>query len=97
AVANPADELSVRRILNRPRRGIGDVTETAIARYAAEEGITFRDALANASALGVGPKIQQAIVRLDAVLAEATEIMLPSSGEVAPSTSVAEGLTLLLN
>ena len=97
AVANPADELSVRRILNRPRRGIGDVTETSIARYAAEEGITFRDALANASALGVGPKIQQAIAHLDAVLAEATEVMLPASGEVAPPTSVTEGLNVLLN
>jgi len=97
AVANPADELAVRRILNKPRRGIGDVTETSISRYAAEEGITFRDALANASALGVGPKIQQAIARLDAVLSEAAEIMLPSSGEVAPSTSVTEGLSLLLN
>jgi DNA helicase-2/ATP-dependent DNA helicase PcrA len=97
AVANPADELAVRRILNRPRRGIGDVTETSIARYAAEEGITFRDALANASALGVGPKIQKAIAQLDAVLAEASEIMLPSSGEVAPSTAVAEGLSVLLN
>ncbi len=97
AVSNPADELAVRRILNRPRRGIGDVTETSIARYAAEEGITFRDALANASALGVGPKIQKAIAQLDAVLAEASEIMLPSSGEIAPSTSVTEGLTVLLN
>lgn len=97
AVANPADELSVRRILNKPRRGIGDVTETAIARYAAEEGITFREALANGSALGVGPKIQQAIAQLDAVLAEASEIMLPSSGEVAPSSSVTEGLNVLLN
>ncbi|WP_125131282.1 UvrD-helicase domain-containing protein [Microbacterium sp. 10M-3C3] len=97
AVANPADELAVRRILNKPRRGIGDVTETAIARYAAEEGITFRDALANASALGVGPKLQQAIAHLDAVLAEAAEVMLPASGELAPPTAVAEGLTLLLN
>ncbi len=97
AVANPADELALRRILNKPRRGIGDVTETSISRYAAEEGITFRDALANASALGVGPKIQKSIAQLDAVLAEATEIMLPSSGEVAPSTSVTEGLSLLLN
>ena len=97
AVANPADEGAVRRILNRPRRGIGDVTETAIARYAENEGISFRDALANASALGVGPKIQQAIVQLDAVLAEATEIMLPASGEVAPPSAVTEGLTLLLN
>ncbi|MCZ4068305.1 UvrD-helicase domain-containing protein [Microbacterium sp. H37-C3] len=97
AVANPADELAVRRILNRPRRGIGDVTETSIARYAADQQITFRDALANASALGVGPKIQAAIAQLDAVLAEASEIMLPSSGEIAPPTSVTEGLTVLLN
>ncbi|GAD35763.1 ATP-dependent DNA helicase PcrA [Microbacterium sp. AISO3] len=97
AVANPADELAVRRILNRPRRGIGDVTETSIARYAADHQITFRDALANASALGVGPKIQAAIAQLDAVLAEASEIMLPSSGEIAPPTAVTEGLTVLLN
>ncbi|WP_439591704.1 ATP-dependent helicase [Microbacterium sp.] len=96
AVANPADEMAVRRILNKPRRGIGDVTETAIARYAADEGITFRDALANSSALGVGPKIQAAIAHLDAVLAEATEIMLPATGELAPSTSVADGLQVLL-
>lgn len=96
AVANPADELAVRRILNRPRRGIGDVTETAIARYATAEGITFRDALANPSALGVGPKIQQAIAQLDAVLVEATAIMLPASGEVAPSTAVTDGLNVLL-
>ncbi|MBD7957362.1 UvrD-helicase domain-containing protein [Microbacterium sp. Sa4CUA7] len=97
AVANPADEMAVRRILNRPRRGIGDVTETAIARYADEQQITFRDALANASALAVGPKIQTAIAQLDAVLAEASELMLPASGEVAPASSVPEGLTLLLN
>ncbi|MFE1645787.1 ATP-dependent helicase [Microbacterium sp. P01] len=97
AIANPADEMAVRRILNKPRRGIGDVTETAIARYAADEGITFRDALANSSALGVGPKIQAAIAQLDAVLVEAAAIMLPPSGELAPATSVAEGLAVLLN
>ena len=97
AVANPADEMAVRRILNKPRRGIGDVTESAIARYAAGEGITFRDALANASALGAGPKIQAAIVHLDAVLAEASALMLPASGELAPATAVADGLALLLN
>ena len=97
AVANPADEMAVRRILNKPKRGIGGVTEASIARYAADENITFRDALANASALGVGPKIQAAIAHLDAVLAEATEIMLPSSGEVPPPTAVADGLTLLLS
>ncbi|MEN2740456.1 UvrD-helicase domain-containing protein [Microbacterium sp. X-17] len=96
SVANPADEGSLRRILNKPRRGIGDVTETAIARYAAEHGITFRDALADAAELGLGPKLQAAIGQLDAVLAEATGIMLPASGEIPPPTAVAEGLSLLL-
>lgn len=97
AVANPADEMAMRRIINRPRRGIGDVTIEAISRYALDEGITFRDALANSSALSVGPKIQAAIAHLDAVLAEASELMLPSSGELAPPTAVAEGIQLLLN
>ncbi|MFJ4044526.1 ATP-dependent helicase [Microbacterium sp. NPDC089987] len=97
AVANPADEMAVRRILNKPRRGIGDVTETSIARFADENGLSFRDALRNAPLLGVGPKIQAAITQLDAVLNEAAEILTPSSGEVPPATSVAEGLTVLLN
>lgn len=96
AVANPADEMSVRRILNRPRRGIGDVTETAIARFAEERGVTFREALSVPGELGVGPKIQAAIGKLDAVLKEATALMLPASGEVPPPTVVADGLTLLL-
>ncbi|MFB7251461.1 ATP-dependent helicase [Microbacterium sp. NPDC056234] len=96
SVANPADEMALRRILNRPRRGIGDVTASAIARFAEEHGITFREALARPAELGVGPKLQAAIGRLDAVLAEASEILLPSSGEVPPATSVADGLTVLL-
>ena len=97
AVANPADEMAVRRILNKPRRGIGDVTETAIARFADEKGITFRDALGMPGQLGFGPKIQAAIAQLDAVLVEATAIMLPPTGEVPAPTTVADGLSLLLS
>ena len=88
---------SVRRILNKPRRGIGDVTETAIARFADVHDLSFRDALSMPGQLGVGPKIQAAIAQLDAVLTEATAIMLPPSGEVPPPTSVADGLSLLLD
>ncbi|MFJ2543164.1 ATP-dependent helicase [Microbacterium sp. NPDC087589] len=97
AVANPADEMAVRRILNKPRRGIGDVTETAIARFAEEHDITFRQALSVPAQLGFGPKIQAGIAQLDAVLAEATEIMLPASGEVPAPTAVADGLSVLLS
>ncbi|MGO2746182.1 ATP-dependent helicase [Microbacterium sp.] len=96
AVSNPADDMAVRRILNKPRRGIGEVTETAIARFAEEHSISFRDALSVPAQLGVGPKIQAAIGQLDAALKEASALMLPASGEVPPPTAVADGLSLLL-
>ncbi|KQS02638.1 MAG: UvrD-helicase domain-containing protein [Microbacterium ginsengisoli] len=96
AVANPADEMALRRIVNKPKRGIGDVSIETISRFAADRGITFREALGHAGDLGVGPKLQTAITHLHGVLGAASEIMLPASGEVAPPTAVADGLSLLL-
>nr|WP_108872289.1 DNA helicase PcrA [Tessaracoccus timonensis] len=48
AVVNPADDVSVRRILNVPKRGIGDRAESAVANLAARERITFFEALRRA-------------------------------------------------
>ncbi len=45
-IANPADEVSLRRVLNVPKRGIGDRAEEYVASYAARERITFAQALA---------------------------------------------------
>ncbi len=45
-VVNPRDELSLRRILNYPARGIGDTTVARIARWALANGRTFADGLA---------------------------------------------------
>jgi DNA helicase-2/ATP-dependent DNA helicase PcrA len=97
AVANPADEMALRRILNKPRRGIGEVSETAIATYAANNGITFRDAIGVSDQIGLGAKMRTSLEQLHALLNEATEILLPASGEAPPATSVAKGLSLLLN
>ncbi|GAA2243655.1 DNA helicase PcrA [Rarobacter faecitabidus] len=44
-VANPDDDVSLRRILNVPKRGIGDRSEAVIAQFAAREGISFFAAL----------------------------------------------------
>lgn len=49
SIANPADDVSVRRILNTPRRGIGERAEAAIEALAAAERIPFGAALARAS------------------------------------------------
>ncbi len=45
-IANPADEVSLRRVLNVPKRGIGDRAEEYVAAYAQRERITFARALA---------------------------------------------------
>ena len=45
-IANPADEVSLRRVLNVPKRGIGDRAEEYVAAFAQRERITFAQALA---------------------------------------------------
>src|SRR3954465_13486379 len=47
---NPGDAVSMRRILNTPRRGIGDRAEACVAVYAENTGATFNDALQAAAA-----------------------------------------------
>ncbi|BBY86999.1 DNA helicase PcrA [Mycolicibacterium tokaiense] len=42
---NPGDTVSMRRILNTPRRGIGDRAEACVAVYAENTGGSFNDAL----------------------------------------------------
>ncbi|MGZ4576429.1 MAG: DNA helicase PcrA [Mycobacterium sp.] len=46
---NPGDAVSLRRILNTPRRGIGDRAEACVAVYAENTGASFADALVAAS------------------------------------------------
>ncbi len=46
---NPGDTVSIRRILNTPRRGIGDRAEACVAVYAENTGASFADALAAAA------------------------------------------------
>ncbi|MBQ9058602.1 MAG: UvrD-helicase domain-containing protein [Atopobiaceae bacterium] len=40
-VVNPADDVSARRIVNSPRRGIGTSSQEKVAQYAMQRGISF--------------------------------------------------------
>jgi len=51
AALNPADDMAWRRILNRPKRGIGKISEERLAAPAAERGVRFLDMLRQADEL----------------------------------------------
>ena len=44
-IVNPADDVSLRRIINQPKRSIGDSTITELVRYAAEKEMPLYSAL----------------------------------------------------
>ncbi|MBM7411771.1 DNA helicase-2/ATP-dependent DNA helicase PcrA [Clavibacter michiganensis] len=94
AVANPADVLALRRILNTPKRGIGPATETALANFAESHGVTFREAMRRASELGLGPKVTQAILTLSRMLDEVALLLDPDRPD--GRTSVGDLVTTLL-
>jgi DNA helicase-2/ATP-dependent DNA helicase PcrA len=47
-LANPADEISLRRVLNVPKRGIGERAEACVEALARRDGTTFWEALRRA-------------------------------------------------
>ncbi|BDZ55586.1 hypothetical protein GCM10025870_26590 [Agromyces marinus] len=87
AVANPLDELAIRRILNTPKRGIGPATETSIASFAEANDLTFRQAMRAADGLGLGPKATTAIQGLAKLLDEAAAMLVPSEQGIAEGTN----------
>jgi DNA helicase-2/ATP-dependent DNA helicase PcrA len=56
AVVNPADEVSVKRVLNVPKRGVGESSVGKLDAYANGEQVTFVEAMREAQAAGLtGP------------------------------------------
>ena len=49
AMVNPEDAVALRRVLNTPRRGIGDRTEACLVAHAEQRGIGFGQALRDAA------------------------------------------------
>jgi DNA helicase-2/ATP-dependent DNA helicase PcrA len=90
---NPEDTVSLRRILNTPRRGIGDRAEAVLATYAERERISFAAAL-RAAAAGqdiplLNPRSRNAITAFVVLMDELRE-------KVAAGEEVAEILDSVL-
>jgi DNA helicase-2/ATP-dependent DNA helicase PcrA len=70
AVVNPTDEVSVRRVVNVPKRGVGDTSLARLEAWAASRGRPFVDALAKAEEAGVGGRALTGVNELVGLLDE---------------------------
>ncbi|MEO3886074.1 DNA helicase PcrA [Nonomuraea sp. B5E05] len=85
-LANPADVVSLRRILNVPKRGIGDRAEAMIEALSSRERISFWDALRRADeAYGMATRSLNAVREFVAMLEE-----LITKAEGVPPSALAE-------
>jgi DNA helicase-2/ATP-dependent DNA helicase PcrA len=70
AVVNPSDEVSVRRVVNVPKRGVGDTSLARLEAWATGRGRPFADALAKAEEAGVGGRALVGVNQLVGLLDE---------------------------
>ncbi len=83
-LANPADEVSARRVVNVPKRGMGATSVVRLAAWAAANGRSLADALAHAEEAGLSGRALRGAGELDGLLAELREAM----GRLAPGELV---------
>jgi DNA helicase-2/ATP-dependent DNA helicase PcrA len=83
AIVNPVDEVSLKRIMNVPKRGIGDSTVGRLDAWAASHGIPFVEAMRQAVEAGVTGRavkgIDELLVLMGTLGALATEGDNPGS------------------
>ncbi|WP_410656506.1 DNA helicase PcrA [Amycolatopsis sp. lyj-112] len=84
-LANPEDTVSLRRVLNVPKRGIGDRAEAVIATFAERERVSFAQALrgaVNGEVPLLNPRSAKAITGFVELMDELGEVV-ESGAEVA--------------
>ena len=82
AVANPDDDQSVRRIINEPRRGIGDATIETLAQFAQREGMSLLSAVISADDSVLPARALGAVRKFGALMLDLTQAGISlSAGE----------------
>ena len=75
ALVNPDDDVSVRRIINEPKRGIGDSTVEALALYAGENELSLMAAALDSEGAGLSSRAQRLVGGFADLMVELTEAM----------------------
>ena len=86
-LANPADEIAARRIVNVPRRGVGETSVERLAAWARANEMSFAAALSFSDEAGVSGKASKGIAVLRGLLEDLRRMVEAGAG---PGELVAE-------
>jgi len=100
-VANPTDEVCFERVINVPKRGVGDTSLAKLREYAADNMVSLWDAARDADAVGIGPRAAHAVKGFVALVDDLRSRAFPSpptvddpevlSFDFVPSVQTADG------
>ena len=76
ALANPDDDVSARRIINEPKRGIGDATIEKLAEYARENEMPLMSAVLDFESVPLSARPKKLLGEFAALMIDLTELML---------------------
>ena len=79
-VTNPADEVSLKRIVNVPKRGVGDTSVGRLDAWASARGLPFGDALGRAEDAGLSGKALTGVRALAGLLGRLREQQVNGAG-----------------
>jgi DNA helicase-2/ATP-dependent DNA helicase PcrA len=80
AVVNPVDEVSLKRVINEPKRGVGDTSIGKLDAWATAHGLSFMDALRRADDAGVSGKALRGIEAFLTLLDDVADLLAGSPG-----------------
>jgi len=96
ALVNPSDEVSLKRIINVPKRGVGETSVGRLDAWARAHGVTFSAALDQAETAGVTGKALSGVHQVAALLARLREqaggdvsSVSPAAGRASPGAGPA--------
>ena len=82
AVANPTDEVSIKRVLNVPKRGVGDQSVAKLDAWARDTGDGFMDAMRHADDAGLSSTASRAVGNFVALLDSLAHMLEGSPADV---------------
>ena len=100
ALENPDDTVSLRRIINEPKRAIGDKAQSTVALYAQTYSVSFGQALRVAADGGIdalGTRAKNAINGFVTMMDELREEMAADQREEAGNTDLGELVSTILD